>query len=305
MLVKKMRMGDYLITGEVVIIGLAAAVHLVGVVTGWSVSRCALLLAGAAAGGLGGILLFLIWKIKGDHAKGDSWGKRPVLLGREKVLYGLFLLLFLSQLIFLCVGNTVYRGGDMTVETVGSFLATDAIYQVNPMTGQAYTQGIPSRLKILCLPTLYGSLCKWTGLPPVTVIRGGVPILVLCSCYMAFGLLAYSLFPENGETGQRTKRAIFMTVVSFLLWAGTYENGMDGFNLLCSGWRGVTIRNMILVPWLLSLCIRRLWKPAVLCILAEACIVWTLYGCGVCLFVAAGMAVTQLFCRKYQNKQGN
>lgn len=191
----------------------------------------------------------------------------------------------------------------MTVETVGSFLTTDAIYQVNPMTGQPYTQGIPSRLKILCLPTLYGSLCKWTGLSPGAVIWKGIPVAVLCSCYVAFGQLAHSLFPENGVSGQRVKRITFMTIVSLLLWAGTYQNGMDGFNLLCSGWRGVTIRNVVLFPWLMSLCLRRNYRLTVLCILAEACMVWTLYGCGVCMFVTAGMAVLQSFCRRFRGKE--
>ena len=33
------------------------------------------------------------------------------------------------------------------------------------------------------------------------------------------------------------------------------------------------------------------WILALLCVIAEACLVWTLYGMGACLFVIVGMAV--------------
>ena len=296
-IVKKMEAGDYLITGELLVIGLAEAIHLAGVTLGWSVSRCAFLLGVCVlVCGAGGLILLWLFKRRGAESQTNFPERGKAVSGAVKILYGVLALLFLSQLIFLCMGNNVYRGGDMMVETVGSFLSADAIYQVNPMTGRAYSMGIPSRLKILCLPTLYGSLCKWTGLAPDIVIWKGIPIVTLCSCYAAFGRLAHSLFPKDGEADPRGKRVVFMIVVSLLLWAGAYRNGMDGFNLLCCGWRGVTIRNVVLLPWLLSLILRRNWLPVVLCILAEACLVWTLYGCGVCLFVTAGLALLQLLC---------
>lgn len=208
-------------------------------------------------------------------------------------MYAVFGLMILSQFVFICMGDTNYRQGDMTLETVGSFLATDALYQVNPMTGMPYTQGIPSRLKILCLPTLYASLSGLTGLSPMTVVWKVIPVVTLVSSYTAFALVSVSLFPKTEEGAYRKKRACFMTIVSLLMWVGAYQSGMDGFQLLCGGWMGVTIRNLVLLPWLLSLCLRRKWLLAVLCIPAEACIVWTLYGCGVCLPFLLGMGILQ------------
>ncbi len=82
-----------------------------------------------------------------------------------------------------------------------------------------------------------------------------------------------------------------MIVTALLIWVGTYLYGMDGFGILYSGWRGVTIRNLILMPWTVSLCLRRKWLPVLCCVMAEACIAWTLYGMGVCLFVAAGLCI--------------
>ena len=211
----------------------------------------------------------------------------------EGRMYGIFGLLLLSQFAFIWMGDTNYRGGDMTVETVGSFLATDALYQVNPMTGLPYTQGIPSRLKILCLPALYASLSKLTGLSPMTVIWKVIPAVTLVSSYTAFALLSFSLFPKGEGDSGRKKRACFMIILSLLMWAGAYQPGMDGFQLLCGGWMGVTIRNLVFLPWLLSLCLRKKWLLAALCVPAEACIVWTLYGCGVCLPFLLGMGILQ------------
>ncbi len=297
---KKGMFGDFLIAGEIVIIGLAAAAHLTAVVLGWSFSRCVLFFAGLVCAALvGGAGVLSVGRIRSGKPFFPGKGDKPALRkpGRtEGCLYAVSALIFLTQLIFICMGDTNYREGDMTVETVGSFLAADALYQVNPMTGFPYTQGIPSRLKILCLPTLYASLSRLTGLSPAIVVWKVIPVITLVSSYAAFTLLSVSLFPETDRDAYREKRACFMTVVSLLMWVGAYQPGMDGFQLLCGGWMGVTIRNLVLLPWLLSLCLRRKWIYAALCIPAEACIVWTLYGCGVCLLFLLCMGTIQV-CR--------
>ena len=285
---------------EFAAIGLAAAAHVASIFLGLSFSVCAGLLGGlvcaAAAGGI-----FFLLRCRKTHGGAETESKSFLYRMRpegmwEGILYSVTAVLFLTQLLFIWIGDGVYRGGDLTVETVGSFLAENGLYQVNPLTGLPYTAGIPSRLKILCLPTLYGSLCKLTGMSPSMIVVRVIPTVILVSCYFAFGLLATVFFPEEGASSFREKRACFMTIVSLLLWVGAYQYGMDGFDLLCSGWRGVTIRNLVLIPWLLSLCLRKKWLLAILCVVCEACIVWTLYGCGVCLPVLAGMAVIQLFC---------
>ena len=61
--------------------------------------------------------------------------------------------------------------------------------------------------------------------------------------------------------------------------------GVDGFDIFYGGFRGVTIRATVLLPYLFSCLFERKYLGAVLCILAEACMVWTLYGAGVCLLV--------------------
>ena len=64
---------------------------------------------------------------------------------------------------------------------------------------------------------------------------------------------------------------------------------MEGYGVLHGGYLGTTIRNSILVPMCLSAVLERKWVVSVMCILAEACIVWTFWGLGVCALVAAGV----------------
>ena len=304
---------DYLMAGITVLVGVAEAAHLAGMIFGWSFGRCTLLFAvllgiGCAAGAgiwflsvrRHGAALYSREDVNGAAAPvrrhGDALPQEPKEEGRGRFIYVIFILLVISQLIFICMGDTDYREGDMTVETVGSFLQEDGIYRVNPLTGMPYTAGMPSRVKVLCLPSLYGFLCKLTGFSAAAVVRNIVPAVILLCSYAAYRALACSLFPREG--GRRLRRACFMTIVSLLMWTGTYAFGMDGFGLLVCGWRGTSIRNGVLLPWLFSLCIRRKWLWTVLCIAAEACIVWTLYGCGTCLGVTAGMAAAHVLSKR-------
>lgn len=287
--------GDFFLMAVTALIGLAEMAHLAAVFLKWPFSRCALFfgcLAGAA-GVLGfGLLFFVLRKRCAGTGRALV---RPAL--PEALLYAFFAALALSQLIFLCAGNTMYRGGDMTAETVGSFLAADSVYRVNPLTGAPYTGGIPLRLKILCLPSLYASLCRWTGLRPAALVQTAVPVAVWFGSYVSFYVLACSFFPDDAaRPRQRRRRACFMAVVALLLWAGSYREGMDGFGILFAAWRGAVIRNVVLMPWLVSLCLRRKWLCAMLCIMAEACITWTWYGCGACAAVAFGMAASRMLC---------
>lgn len=284
---------DALLTGELILTGLAVTAHVTAVFTGQSFSRCTILFLGimGAALLLTAVLFFFYGVTRrkkgkdGERPAADA-GKKPD--STEKILIGIFWILASVQLFYLLWNAGVYAAGDMTIETVGSFLETDSIYGVDPMTGRAYAEGIPSRLKILCLPTLYGIFCRLSGLSPEGVVTAAVPIWILVSSYTAFFCVGKSLFPEN-----RKKRICFLITIVILMWAGCGFRSMDGFSLLYCGYRGVTVRNLVLIPYLLSLCLRKRWKTMVLCFLAEACIVWTFYGLGACLLMAAGLFLAE------------
>lgn len=275
---------DALLTGWITVIGAAECAHLAAVAAGLSLDQCGLLfealtvlltLVSLA------ILLFLRFR------KVQAWER--VSPEKPSWLFVLPAALFLTQAAYILFSGEVDLSRDMTLETVVSFLHSNGIYQVNPMTGAAYQSGMPMRLKILCLPTLYSMLCSIFSLKPQSVVWQAVPFVTLVCCYGAFSCVGKSLFPESGK-----RRGCFLAVTAVLLWAGSYSFGMDGFGVLFSGWRGVTVRNAVLIPYLISLCLRRKWKLAVLCIAAEVCLVWTFYGAGACLFITFGLAVCQL-----------
>lgn len=286
---------DLMPATAVVVIGIAECSHLCGILFSLPFHLCALITGVAMVGAIL-VLAVLSFAVVGRRRREETEGKRK-RSGAEKLLTLLFAIIVLSQLVFILTNQSVYRCGDMTVETVGSFLETDALYRVNPMTGQAYEQGIPMRLKILCLPTLYGSLCRLLHLSPQLLVFRVAPVLTLAGCYGAYAALGRCLFGEDGK-----KRGVFLVAVALIIWAGSYLYGMDGFGILFSGWRGVTIRNLVLLPWVFSLCLRKKWILALLCVIAEACLVWTLYGMGACLFVIVGMAVLGFIRSRVESK---
>ena len=54
----------------------------------------------------------------------------------------------------------------------------------------------------------------------------------------------------------------------------------------------------MLIPYVLSLCLRRKYACLPLCVLAEMCMVWTLYGMGACLAVILGMTMVRFLRRE-------
>jgi len=281
---KDMGVAEAMLTGGIVVIGLAEAAHMGAVVMGRSFSDCVFLfLAGLLILLVGVAVLLLINFFK------HKTGKMPKPISKEEKLFAaVWLAMVLIQLLLLAGSGKVYLTGDMTVETVNTMLTTDTIYQINPLTGQPYVQGVPMRIKILCLPTLYAVLCDVFKYSATELVWGMIPVFTLLGCYAAFYCVAKSLFPEESK-----KRSIFMTAVVLLLWMGDYLYGVDGFALQYAGFRGVSVRMLILLPFTISMVLRGKWKPAFLCVLAEGCIVWTTYGMGMCLLTIALMVLVK------------
>ena len=90
-------------------------------------------------------------------------------------------LLIAAQLVYIALGSHVAITGDMTAETVQTLLGGAPFYETNPMTGLPYRAGIPSRLKILVLPSFYAIFARAFSLPATTVVwhLGGQRILRL------------------------------------------------------------------------------------------------------------------------------
>ncbi len=279
---------DSLFVGVNVIIGLAEAFHLGAVLAGWSLHVCVKGFGMAVSACLGAALLASLFVRRGQ--KEDPKERVRRLVERKRIslpcqlLAVLAAVLMILQLISVFAEPEIYLEGDMTLETVNSFLAEDGVYRVNPLTGAPYEAGMPLRLKILCLPTLYAFLCRIFSVEAQQAVWHLIPALMLIYGYLAYFQLSGILFHE-----EREKRICFLILVVALLWVEDYLFGMDGFGALHSGFRGVSIRGLLLLPYTFSLALRKKWSWAALCILAEACLVWTFYGLGACLFVTAGM----------------
>ncbi len=290
---KRDSFADIIVILFILVIGAAEAAHLCGVFFHRAFSECTVIFAALALVLAAALLISVILRRRRAMAQGKIGAGRVRLSRTDWFLLALFVFLAASQILFMLIGKNVYVQGDMTVETVGSFLETNAVYRVNPMTGREYADGLPTRLEVLCLPTLYGALSGIFRIRPDTLVWYVVPVITLLCCYGAYTCLAKSLFPEN-----RTSRLCFLATVAFLVWIGSYGYGVDGFGLLFSGWRGVTLRNTVLVPYAVSLCLRKKYVCALLCILAEICIVWTLYGLGACVLVILGMMSVRFLTRR-------
>lgn len=290
---KRDSFADITVLFFIMVIGAAEAAHLFGVFFHRSVSVCTMIFGMLMVLAAVVLAFFTAFKVRKTAAREQEREGRHRFSPCERLLLVLFAGMVVSQILFMIMGKNVYIQGDMTVETVTSFLETDAVYQVNPMTGRAYEGGLPSRIAILCLPTLYAALSSFFHVRPDILILYVVPVITLLCCYGAYSCLAESLFPDD-----RSRRLCFLIMIALLIWIGSYGYGMDGFGLLFSGWRGVTIRNTILIPYAVSLCLRRKYTYLPLCVLAELCIVWTLYGMGACLIVISGMTLTDFLKRR-------
>lgn len=283
--------GEILPAGFCVLIGVAQVFHLAAVFLGWSVSRTALLwVAVLSALTVVGVIVLMISRSRQASTKGSrSVGAWKM---SEQLLAGAFVLSVVFQIIMIMTGDKSCDTGDMTLEMVRTNLAQDQIYSINPLTGHPYTAGVPIRIKILCLPSLYTFICRLTGLDAELVVCRLVPVTVLAVSYFAYSVLGKILFGSD-----RTGRLLMLLVISVLFWCGDYMDVMDGFLLLHSGYRGVSVRNGILFPFTLAMCLKKKWKVSVLAILAEACIVWTLYGLGACVLVVVVMLFIDLWIR--------
>mgnify|MGYP007033928660 FL=1 len=279
-------MTDSWITGGMCCVGVAQALHLLGTFGHVSLSRLTMLWHGSLAV-LCTISLAAVTVTWRRHK--ERFRLLP-LKGGSFVLPGIFLLTVLIQVVYVYCMPPVFISGDMVTETLRSFQATDGIYQVNPLTGQAYVQGMSLRYRILGLPTLYTFLSSSFSVDSGLLAQNLIPVVVIAGAYMVYYRLARLLFGDDLK-----KKYLMLIIVSLIFWCGEGFAWLDGYAALHGAWQGTSIRNLILLPYALSLGLekdpRRTWPGMVLCVLTEACVCWTFNGMGLCLLLLAVMAV--------------
>lgn len=278
-------MTDAWIIGSMCCVGVAQVLHLLGTFGNVPLSRLTLLWHVSLAVLCALALAFVAGAWRRHRERFRVLPQK----GGNFVLPGIFLLMVLIQTVYVYCMPAITAPGDIIVETLHSFRATDGIYQVNPLTGQAYIQGMSMRYRVLGLPTLYALLGVSFFVDSGLLVQNLIPVVVLAGSYMVYYRLARLLYGDDLR-----KKYLMLIIVSLIFWCGEGIAWLDGYAALHGAWQGTSIRNLILLPYALSLGLeknlRRTWPGMIFCVLAEACVCWTFNGLGMCLFLLAVMA---------------
>lgn len=282
-------LADLYVLGFIVCIGAAEAAHLAGLFLGLGINAVSILWAGLFVV----LLLFCVlfrWK---------SGRKKETVRACHKALPMVFLGMVLVQMLYIFCMQQRITPGDITLETVTTFLHENGIHRMNPVTGGAYVNPLSMRYKILCLPTLYSAVCYLTGLLPEVVVCHIVPLFVLGGCYFAYYKLSGQLYKEH-----LGKRYTFMLVVACLLWLLDLGIYLDGYAIFHGGYLGTTIRGLVLLPYTLQGALGKQWWKCGLCVLAEMCVCQTLWGLGFCLLMTGICVIVHCCEEKKRVKEG-
>lgn len=284
-------MTDAWITGGLCCIGVAEVLHLLGTFGHLSLSRLILLWYGSLAV----LCILALALVTGTWRRHRERFRILPQEGGSFVLPGFFLLMVLIQAVYVYCMPAITAPGDIMVETLRSFQATDGIYLVNPLTGQAYTQGMSMRYRILGLPTLYTLIGSGFSVDGGVLVQNLMPVVVLTGAYMAYYRIARLLFGEDLR-----KKYLMLILVAMVFWCGEGAVWLDGYAALHGAWTGTSIRNLVLLPYALSLGLekdlRHTWPGMLLCVLAEASICWSFNGLGMCLLLLVVMAALDKVC---------
>ena len=240
-----------------------------------------------------GGMQFCVGRIRQNMKKNSVFQKYPIWS-----LLTLAIILF--QVIWHISMHEPWRSLDVTMETVQTMLREGFFSNINPMTGLPYTEGVPARYKILVLPYIYASICKVTGVSPSFLLYELVPMLVLAVSYGVYCNWSVYLFPDNEK-----KQCVFMMLVALVYHFGDYYSVTDAFRMFHVGYEGTTIRAVILIPWVILAGLKKKWWQVAFCILAEAAMVWTLYGMGYCVLITAGFIGYRIMMRLYERRLEN
>jgi len=255
--------------------------------------------------------------------QGDSTGTDRSSKSASTILRIITFILLAAYCYVAGSGEYAYISADQTAETAASFIQTGSFYAVNPLTGLPYSEGLPLREEILCLPGFYAMLGNIFEISAATVVYHIMPvywmIVSFCACLTLSDSLwdkskmhslrhGFRLSPFESPCygGQNTVDAcidakksdandkahtpglygdIFMLLLQLLVLCTNSAYFAEGFGLLSRGWAAKTVRAWVLVPFMLSCLLKRRYVPALLSIIAEGLIIWTLFGTGACLIM--------------------
>ncbi|MCR5618492.1 MAG: hypothetical protein K6F65_00195 [Lachnospiraceae bacterium] len=204
----------------------------------------------------------------------------------------------LSVICFLTVvrGERVNSAGDETLETVVTFLNGNPMYTVDPLTGSAYREGLPSRYKILCLPGFYSVLCEAFGTAPASLVHSIMPGFWFVAGLFAMIALSKAIF--KGSKDSLLKCSVFVSAAVLFIFAADLSPYAQGFMILSAMWSGGAVRVWLLIPFMLCCLFDRRYVLALLPVICEAFICRTQYGIGFCACIYVGYILMMLILKR-------
>ena len=133
---------------------------------------------------------------------------------------------------FLFVPDT---GADTMTETIWTAVATDTVFQRNPVTGGLLANGMYPLYKLNALPLLYGALYRLCGMPMAEFLYLAIPVWIIFLNLVIWYAWSGAFFEE-----QKEKKNLFVIFASLLLIMGDGETRSYAYGLLHNGWSGIT-----------------------------------------------------------------
>ena len=187
---------------------------------------------------------------------------------------------------------------DETLETVRVFQKGSVMYTIDPLTGSAYSEGLPMRYKVLSLPGLYAVMAEAFGTAPEIIVRNIMPAFWFIAGLCGIFALSKSLYA--GAEEENLKRSVFMLAAILILFATDLSSYAQGFAVLSQMWTGGAIRIWVLIPFMLYLLFERKYITALLPVLCEALICRTQYGIGFCACIYAMFVISMFAVRRFK-----
>lgn len=167
---------------------------------------------------------------------------------QEQLTLNLGRIVIVILFVFLCINFFIYKpsnSSDIIEETIRTTLATNTIYQYNPITGGEFVNGMFPITKLSTLPIFYAGIAQISEIPVGQLLYQVIPIWILFMSFLVFYQWGCKLFDSEKKKN------------TFLIWCGMLllfaEEGSAhlSFQLLHSTWVGNTIVISVIIPFFL------------------------------------------------------
>lgn len=162
----------------------------------------------------------------------------------EWIIIGIMSLIAVLVLIKIIVLKDYLRT-DLMLANVRTTLATETIYEYNPIISQPFTIGLIGSKKIISLPIYYAYLSKTFGINSIILLYIVlIAQTILCTYFSCITFIAPVL-------RNRRKTFIFACFLGGLILSGDYFSGAIGAKLCWNGYSGEAIVPCVMIPYLM------------------------------------------------------